>query len=147
MPDPADTAVTTTDGPSKTPTDTRPRHTVDTITEEQLADLYDKLDAAEWAGSLWYRRAEKARRRADRAEAELDRLHDAESALEARVRELEQLLAESDAETAELADHSDRTCEAVAARDQAEATIERVQQACHDLPYEHARRILTALNG
>ncbi|MEU3256137.1 hypothetical protein [Streptomyces sp. NPDC006997] len=27
----------------------------------------------------------------------------------------------------------------------AAATIQRVEQACHDLPYEHARRILTAL--
>ncbi|WP_442803395.1 hypothetical protein OG411_17400 [Streptomyces pseudogriseolus] len=27
----------------------------------------------------------------------------------------------------------------------AEAAVERVQQACHELPYEHARRILAAL--
>jgi hypothetical protein len=31
--------------------------------------------------------------------------------------------------------------------DTARATIERVQQVCHDLPYEHARRILAALDG
>ncbi|MFJ8049845.1 hypothetical protein [Streptomyces luteogriseus] len=31
--------------------------------------------------------------------------------------------------------------------EQAEAAIERVQQACHDLPHEHARRILAALDG
>jgi hypothetical protein len=30
---------------------------------------------------------------------------------------------------------------------QAQAAIERVQQACHGLPYEHARRILAALDG
>lgn len=29
----------------------------------------------------------------------------------------------------------------------AEAAIVRVQQACHDLPYEHARRIIAALDG
>lgn len=28
-----------------------------------------------------------------------------------------------------------------------EAAIERVQQACHNLPHEHARRILSALDG
>ncbi|MCO4699326.1 hypothetical protein LRR80_05420 [Streptomyces sp. RO-S4] len=27
----------------------------------------------------------------------------------------------------------------------AEAAVERVQQACHELPYAHARRILAAL--
>lgn len=31
--------------------------------------------------------------------------------------------------------------------EQAQAAIERVQQVCHDLPYEHGRRILTALDG
>ncbi|MGS2592059.1 hypothetical protein [Streptomyces hebeiensis] len=167
MHDPADTAVTTTDGPPKRPIDNEPRYTASTITDDALRNLYNERallrqgaaersalleearDALETAGirgphgDHWPRLAPGIKQLASKlthAEDELDRLHAAESAdaaagsyagrveeLEARVRELEQLLAESDAETAELADHSDRTCEAVVARDQAEATIARVR--------------------
>lgn len=47
-------------------------------------------------------------------------------AAEARVAELEQQLADADAEIAELAEHNDRTCEAVTRAEQAEAAIARV---------------------
>ncbi|MFF2411782.1 hypothetical protein [Streptomyces sp. NPDC058092] len=72
-----------------------------------------------------------------------------------RVAELEQQLADADA----AADHTDRTCEAVAGRDRAEAAIERVKAECtaivaevygqHDQDddgmREAVRRIRTAL--
>ena len=35
----------------------------------------------------------------------------------------------------------------LAAGEKAEAAIERVQRVCHDLPHEHARRVLAALDG
>uniref|UniRef100_UPI0018FE12BC hypothetical protein n=1 Tax=Streptomyces sp. NRRL F-5135 TaxID=1463858 RepID=UPI0018FE12BC len=86
---------------------------------------------------------ERVRERLAHAEAELDRLHNGESAdaaagsyagraeqAEARVRELEKELADADAEADALADHSDRTCEAVIARDRAEAAIARVRRLC-----------------
>ncbi|MFE5090624.1 hypothetical protein ACFRCI_09510 [Streptomyces sp. NPDC056638] len=56
--------------------------------------------------------------------------------LAAGITELEQALADADAEYDELAHHTDRTCEAVARADQAEAALEQAeldaeQQARH----------------
>ncbi|MEU9849209.1 hypothetical protein [Streptomyces sp. NPDC047985] len=51
--------------------------------------------------------------------AELDQLAD-------EITELSQQLADADDELTEVRDHDDRTCEAVAARDRAEAAIDRV---------------------
>ena len=42
---------------------------------------------------------------------------------------------------------SESVNEHLAAGGKAEAAIERVQRVCHDLPYEHARRVLAALDG
>ncbi|MCX4786498.1 hypothetical protein OG369_09970 [Streptomyces sp. NBC_01221] len=64
--------------------------------------------------------------RAEKAERAVDHLADRYRGAEARAAELEQALADADA----AADHTDRTCEAVAARDRAEAAIERVRDLC-----------------
>ncbi|MFJ1650068.1 hypothetical protein ACIOC2_01370 [Streptomyces sp. NPDC088337] len=47
----------------------------------------------------------------------------------------------------EQADRQVAEYRAAVKQHQAEAAIERVQQACHDLPYEHGRRILAALDA
>lgn len=78
-----------------------PRHTADTITDDDLDELYTRADQANDLLRI-------AHETSNRSEAE---------------RAL-----------------------AVQRAERAEAAIERVQHACHALPYEHARRILAALD-
>ncbi|MEV6165730.1 hypothetical protein AB0L71_28220 [Streptomyces sp. NPDC052052] len=101
--------------------------------------------------------------RAEKAERAVDHLTDRHRGAEARIDELEQQLAEADAETTEVLEHNDATCEAVAARDQAEAAIERVRELhprwdadpascahCHDsygTPLRYPCPTITILDG
>ncbi|MFJ1695716.1 hypothetical protein ACIOHC_11280 [Streptomyces sp. NPDC088252] len=70
---------------------------------------------------------------------QLDALYDQMERTTAHVAELEQALTDADGEYDDLAAHNDRTCEAVAGRDWAEAAIERVRAIHRPVDYRHTR--------
>jgi hypothetical protein len=118
----------------------KPRYTADSITDDALDELYERLRKAERAADL----LADSHRRAEDAEGRL--LHLQQSSKAAGIY-LTRVADERDA----LGREADRLrtdrVEQRTRAERAEAALARVQQACHELPYEHARRVLAALDS
>ncbi|GGS81819.1 hypothetical protein [Streptomyces griseoviridis] len=80
-------------------------------------------------------------------ETEMREADTARAVAAGNLRHVQQIVPEIDRLAAELEDAERRADGFRTERDEAQAAIKQVQQTCHDLPYEHARRVLSALDG
>ncbi|MER7047750.1 hypothetical protein [Streptomyces jumonjinensis] len=112
------------------------RHTADTITSDDLDQLYARISALEAV-------AASNRRHVQHLVPELEAADTARHALRTRAEQTEARLLRAATIAAE---ERDRSVAAEQRAEQAEAAIERVTTVCHDLPYEHVARILAALD-
>jgi hypothetical protein len=133
---------------------TEPRHTADTITDDALDKLYADRDRLRAEIDRAYRRHDSR----DALHYALGGLPDqrlvraAQTAADERGRAY---AAERRTDRAVAAWHSARHRATVLSEEltrrapllgQYAAALDRVQAVCHDLPYEHARRVLAALD-